>query len=603
MDHVFYERSSDGGQTWVIMNDGKPIDGFNGKSPSIDYYYGYERTLIAYQERDATTGNAVIKVACFRSGQLQFTSEVYENPFGGVDYYSVDYKPVIGYASNDQVMVAWEAGDIEYTIGTISFSSETITWNVFGSFWDYTFFYYPTIAAYKTTPGTPAFHLAWQNNYSSIKYCSLTFQTIENYSISSVEQVSTGCGFPVNFSPSINVSNSGNISLVWIGTPYYGSSYRKTISRTYDGRWSTSFGQYGNNVLSPTSAFYSSGSIIAWSENPSGTTYTNKFLKYGSVKTASTTGKDMQVYSADQLQQMKINSFSSVSLPYAFNQSADLYSINKSNSPVMASGVQAVAFKDTIEFFFRIGDIEFNGETIDFPEFEDPDGELTLNELNQYLLSNSFSPTGTDNLIYSIEFGATDSLAALSLLGNNKSVSFKVDLIDRGNGEVITTLYEIIIDADNISLLHSNTYNYEFSGITCDLVSIRVQAANNIEPQYAAAVIKSDESVLLKGNTIKINLADFTPVTEYALEQNYPNPFNPSTTIKYQVPKDGLVTLKIYDALGKEVITLVEEMKTSGRYEVNFSAIGGASSLASGVYLYRLKANDFVDVKKMILLK
>lgn len=81
--------------------------------------------------------------------------------------------------------------------------------------------------------------------------------------------------------------------------------------------------------------------------------------------------------------------------------------------------------------------------------------------------------------------------------------------------------------------------------------------------------------------------------------QNYPNPFNPSTTLKYQIPQNGFVTLKVYDILSKEVATLVNEVKTQGRYEATFDA----SSLASGVYLYRLNVNDYVDVKKMILLK
>jgi len=86
---------------------------------------------------------------------------------------------------------------------------------------------------------------------------------------------------------------------------------------------------------------------------------------------------------------------------------------------------------------------------------------------------------------------------------------------------------------------------------------------------------------------------------EYTLMQNYPNPFNPSTTIKYQLPNSGIVTLKVYDILGKEVASLVNEEKSLGRYVVNFNA----SLLASGVYLYRLMVNDYVDVKKMILLK
>ena len=88
------------------------------------------------------------------------------------------------------------------------------------------------------------------------------------------------------------------------------------------------------------------------------------------------------------------------------------------------------------------------------------------------------------------------------------------------------------------------------------------------------------------------------PLT-FELFQNFPNPFNPSTTIKYHLPKDGFVTLKIFDILGREIKTLVNEQKSAGRYEVNFNA----ASLASGVYIYRMEADDFNSVRKLLLLK
>ena len=87
--------------------------------------------------------------------------------------------------------------------------------------------------------------------------------------------------------------------------------------------------------------------------------------------------------------------------------------------------------------------------------------------------------------------------------------------------------------------------------------------------------------------------------TVFSLSQNYPNPFNPTTTIKYTVPKNGPVSIKLYDITGSEVATLVNEVKTVGSYELKFNASG----LASGVYLYRMVANDFVSVKKMSILK
>ncbi|MFZ4589996.1 MAG: T9SS type A sorting domain-containing protein [Ignavibacteria bacterium] len=85
----------------------------------------------------------------------------------------------------------------------------------------------------------------------------------------------------------------------------------------------------------------------------------------------------------------------------------------------------------------------------------------------------------------------------------------------------------------------------------------------------------------------------------YSLSQNYPNPFNPVTKINYALPKSGLVTLKIYDVLGREVVNLVNENKAAGSYSVDFNA----SNLTSGVYFYRIEVNGYIDTKKMTLIK
>jgi hypothetical protein len=83
------------------------------------------------------------------------------------------------------------------------------------------------------------------------------------------------------------------------------------------------------------------------------------------------------------------------------------------------------------------------------------------------------------------------------------------------------------------------------------------------------------------------------------LSQNYPNPFNPSTTIKYELPKTSEVRLSVFDMLGREVSVLVNERRDAGVHEVRFIA----SNFSSGVYLYRIRAGEFVQTRKLLLLK
>ncbi len=87
--------------------------------------------------------------------------------------------------------------------------------------------------------------------------------------------------------------------------------------------------------------------------------------------------------------------------------------------------------------------------------------------------------------------------------------------------------------------------------------------------------------------------------SKFALYNNYPNPFNPTTTIKYEIPKTVNVSLKIYDLLGREVRTLINQEQKPGFYEIPF----GSSELSSGIYFYVLRAGNFMQTKKMILLK
>ena len=134
---------------------------------------------------------------------------------------------------------------------------------------------------------------------------------------------------------------------------------------------------------------------------------------------------------------------------------------------------------------------------------------------------------------------------------------------------------------------------------------VQVHFINNNQSAWAGLW----EGEIWGNNTTVVDPSSNNLPIGFALGQNYPNPFNPSTTINYSIPSSSFVTLMLYDVLGNEVATLVNEEKPQGSYEIKFSTGSGSSSgreiynLPSGIYFYRLQAGSFVETRKMVLLK
>ncbi|MFZ2322343.1 MAG: C25 family cysteine peptidase [Ignavibacteriaceae bacterium] len=215
------------------------------------------------------------------------------------------------------------------------------------------------------------------------------------------------------------------------------------------------------------------------------------------------------------------------------------------------------------------------------PEKGSKDHKLLLSSL--YLKEGDFKTAKEVNNSIIEENPGTD-LATQTQLNN-----IYISLYNEHNiNEAITSFNEVMKNTElstplELSLAHNAIENY---GITYGKETDGLSVLPNYE--------SSNEEMGKQDGTDESEIPG-----KYALDQNYPNPFNPSTTIKYQLPEDGLVTLKIYDVLGSEIATLVNEQKTAGKYEVNFDA----SSLSSGVYIYKIQAGNFISSKKMILLK
>ncbi|HEX7357423.1 MAG TPA: T9SS type A sorting domain-containing protein [Ignavibacteriaceae bacterium] len=178
-------------------------------------------------------------------------------------------------------------------------------------------------------------------------------------------------------------------------------------------------------------------------------------------------------------------------------------------------------------------------------------------------------------------------------LGNVADTKIFKDIISYQNKLIASVAFNSIM----ISYDDGNNWNSFDEGIMTDWT-------------FSGLVIKGSYIWALRdffGNAYIRPLSDITEVenenidsaNSFILNQNYPNPFNPTTKISYLLSESGNVTLKIYDVLGNEVATLVDEEKPAGEYQVEFDASG----FSSGVYYYRLQTESYIETKKMILLK
>ncbi len=148
----------------------------------------------------------------------------------------------------------------------------------------------------------------------------------------------------------------------------------------------------------------------------------------------------------------------------------------------------------------------------------------------------------------------------------------------------------IVTSTDN-----GNSWDTLNAGLTTNDVSA---IAKNSEGEIFVGTPGGVYICVKKTPTGVINNKEILP-NNFMLSQNYPNPFNPTTTIKYQIPELSFVKIKVYDVLGNEISTLLNEEKHTGTYELTWNA----EQLPSGVYFYRLQAGDFVQTRKMVLLK
>lgn len=211
-------------------------------------------------------------------------------------------------------------------------------------------------------------------------------------------------------------------------------------------------------------------------------------------------------------------------------------------------------------------------------------------DLHKIRLAGRFDRNTKPDLIFYYDRLTSENRQSIFLYQKNDALNqFDLARGDAGDPFSQDLFYHKIFDYSNFDY-----YKYAVSGNFYDESSFISPNRDDIVVFYKKAIASNKET----DESSKLESLE-NVVSDFELLQNYPNPFNPNTTIRYQIPADGLVSIKVYDILGVEVKTLVNEEKPAGRYEVEFNA----NNLASGIYFYRIQAGEFVDTKKMILLK
>lgn len=623
MGKVWYELSTDGGTTWILGNGGKPLSSADSKNPSMSFYGN--QIGIVWQEK---SGNSFkIKMALFYGSNYSSSvfSTVAEDDIG-LDY-SYNANPVVAWGYNGKVVVVWSGMDLcarpsgrvalKYAYG--SASSNGISWYMqcgIGGTDENSI--NPTIVANYTVYTNPFyFHIAWEqvvnSSTSKIIYSMLTADA-ENYLQPTLfDEASYNSGYSKNYQPSILLRQVGDSYLpyiTWLGYRTTPSVSSRAIMRYKQyGSWSP-LSIYGGNAVqsfSINNAGFLYGQYVlglGWSEPVSqgSTTYLNKAVKIGSstnINTLSTTGKDLQINNSTSYSSMFVNSFQSKTLPYSFSLSQPFASLSKENSLAMLNAREGVVGKNGAQFFFALGDINANGQNVDFVEIPDSIKIDNLEAINTYFESKPITVNESSNLIYGVEYGISDSVLCSSVLANNGNIAFKVLLIDDNTNEVLDVFDEVTYSGNNVYQYNNIGYQVNLAGIGERTIRLGLAVNTNIDLDYSLSNRISDQSLVTKTSYQTIIYKGKATVTDYALEQNYPNPFNPSTKISWQSPVASHQTLKVYDILGNEVATLVDEFREAGRYEINFDA----SILSSGVYIYKIQAGDFVSSRKMILIK
>jgi len=620
MGSIWYEKRNKDTGEWQLANGGLALS-THGKCPSITQA-GDNNIVIVFQEKNSgeSDENSHLRLMLFDEYELKDEVLLTHNP---AQLYSDPVNPVLTWSWNgfgNRLFIVWEENLESYGItkGLYYEFAELLSQSDAGGIFDEINLLdwdpFPNTGGISNTPSLGAtinmnpmiFHLVWEEN-NQIYYYKYSSQDGAPFSLSTKKNLSVNSGYIKNYLPTLAILNDDLARIAWIGERTdveeeriekenaAGTTIKRAVFRGINN--DNYFWNFGSQITSASlqrtkDNYY----YIAWC-GTGGTLLVSNYTQLSKTETISDDGNKVQISSGENRDKTYAMLFKNTETPYSFDLSNNLKSYFPSAkikaNELVNTGREGVVRKDSAYFYYTIGDVSVDEASIKFKEFSEGTILNSNSDVLSYLETESFELNNTSDFYYSVQYGI--SASAVNTLSGNDNIIFKVKLVDSNTNELISTFDNVVYTLESLHPYNSTKYKVNTSGIGNRTVKLILSIEDNAGCIYAVSDIHDGSSILPKAVETEIGLGGKYEITDYDISQNYPNPFTPSTTIRYQIPQDGMVTLKVYDILGREVKTLVNEVKTKGRYEVNFDA----SNLASGLYIYEIKSGSYKASKKM----
>lgn len=630
-ESIWLEKSTDGGSSWeMITRVNNPSN--TAKYPSIDSSPSIlvdNGVVITYKQ---TTDNNIIIASYTNAGGLKRKTVDILDSF--TIYDNVECKPGIVYTFDKTILIYWiekriSSGERKavYAISSLDGTSNTFDHSSLsfakGEFpWQSDDILEMHLDATKnatTGTGHPEFHVLW--TYGSGDYGELRYFRLADFSDGDGTDIretgpktiaSVAGGYKAKY-PKISVSSNNMPHASWISEDNDQVIYTMKVNNSWSDYYFEADGGYYPVTKAVNGAEYDiSGSnesgMVFWDTsigpsdipNEQNQTYVSDGFYHDTKTVNNGIANNMFSYSAKDL--------SGINVMYSMNQEKILtleddnltdqrdragYMYKNDKATRKHSKVINVVVDSSVDYQYEFGGVEVDEEQIMFEEDTSITEINSTGDIENILTTKPFSIDGSSNILLS-NSGRIISMQDSTALKND--VEFTIKLVN-SSGEAVGEYPSTIIDSVNQQ--DNSYYSVDCSGLNAGTYHLTVKADVSDSSDIFVGNKTYLEGNIDKKKYIDINYTGEDVPSKFVLHNNYPNPFNPTTNIKYMLPEKSHVTLKVYDILGREVETLVNKVNPQGEHEVKFNA----EKLSSGVYIYKLSADDYSSIKKMTLVK